>query len=206
LLSLRRVASRQSGQLEGEFRGKEDASESLSTKRGLHIRFARRIAAGRLPAKDEPIAVVLEYIVTTGSGGLHVATSSSFATLARFLGCIGAMACVPLAACSSSSKDVSASYVSPTQYAGYSCDQINMERQSVSRRAAELAGQLDNNAQTDKMVVGASALFLFPVGLFFVGGTGDQEAEYGRIKGEVQALESAAVQKNCFTQAASISR
>lgn len=116
------------------------------------------------------------------------------------------MVCVPLAACSSSSKDVSTSYVSPTQYAGYSCEQINMERQSVSRRAAELAGQLDNNAQTDKMVVGASALFLFPVGLFFVGGTADQEAEYGRIKGEVQALESAAVQKNCFTQAASTVR
>lgn len=183
----------------------EDASESLSTERSLHVRFARRIAAGRLPAKDEPIAIGFECIVTTGSGGWHVATSS-FATLARLLGCIGAMACIPLAACSSSSKDVSTSYVSPTQYAGYSCEQINMERQSVSRRAAELAGQLDNNAQTDKMVVGASALFLFPVGLFFVGGTADQEAEYGRIKGEVQALENAAVQKNCFAQAASTTR
>ena len=80
-----------------------------------------------------------------------------------------------------------------------------MERQSVSRRVAELGGQLDNNAQTDKMVVGAGALF-FPPALFFVGGTADQESEYGRIKGEVQALETAAVQKNCFTQAASTSR
>lgn len=126
----------------------------------------------------------------------------SLATLSRL---IGAVACVPLAACSSSSKDIAASYVSPTQYAGYSCEQINMERQSVSRRVAELGGQLDNNAQTDKMVVGAGALLFWPA-LFFVGGTADQEAEYGRIKGEVQALESAAVQKNCFAQAASTSR
>jgi hypothetical protein len=128
--------------------------------------------------------------------------TSSIAKLSRVLGVVASVAA---GACSSASKDVATSYVSPTQYAGYSCEQINVEMQRTSHRMAELGGQLDKNAQTDKMIVGAGAVLFWPA-LFFVGGTANEEAEYGRVKGEVQALESAAVQKNCFAQAAPADR
>ena len=104
--------------------------------------------------------------------------TSSFNKISCVLGVVVSVAAV---GCSSASKDVATSYVSPTQYAGYSCEQINVETQRTSHRMTELGGQLDKNAQTDKMIVGAGAVLFWPA-LFFVGGTANQEAEYGRVK------------------------
>ena len=41
-----------------------------------------------------------------------------------------------------------------------------------------------------------SAVVFWPA-IFFVGGNKDQEAEYGRLKGEYEAIQSMSVQKNC---------
>lgn len=98
--------------------------------------------------------------------------------------------------CSSSSKDIAAAYVSPAQYMGYDCEQLAMEAQRIHSRASQMAGRLDKAASNDKVTTVASTLLFWP-GLFFLGGTEQQEAEYGRLRGEYDAVQQAAVLRKC---------
>lgn len=101
-----------------------------------------------------------------------------------------------LAGCATSSKDVASTYVSPLQYQGHDCDQLAAESQRVQGRANQLAGRLDQAASNDKAIM-AGGIILFWPALFALGGTKEQEAEYGRLKGEADAVQQAAIQKRC---------
>ena len=101
-----------------------------------------------------------------------------------------------LAGCAAKSTDIATSSVSPLQYRGLDCDQIGDEMQRVSARVNALGGQLDQKA-TDDAGVTAIGIILFWPALFFVGGNKGQEAEYGRLKGEHEALHQVAIQKRC---------
>lgn len=103
---------------------------------------------------------------------------------------------VILTGCSTASKDISSSYVSPMAYQSYDCMQINAEAQRIKARVIELGGRLDQAATNDKMIATGGALLFWPA-LFALGGTKQQEAEYGRLKGEFEALEQASVAKKC---------
>jgi hypothetical protein len=105
----------------------------------------------------------------------------------------GAMA---LCACASKSEDIEAQYVSPLNYQHYSCDQLAQEGACVSRRAAELAGAVDNTAKDDAVLTGVGVVLFWPA-LLFLEGDGPQAAEYARLKGERDAIEQAAIEKNC---------
>ena len=85
----------------------------------------------------------------------------------------------------------------PLQYADYSCDQIKSEMLRVSSKVKSLTGELDENKENDQMITGAGLIIFWPA-LFFIGGTKEQEAEYARLKGEYEALDRVAVQKNCI--------
>lgn len=104
-------------------------------------------------------------------------------------------ACV-LTACAKATNEIPAAYVSPMQYGSYSCKQIEMEMQTVASRVSEVGGRVDKSASNDstKMAVG---MILFWPTLFFLDGDTPQAAEYARLKGEFDALEKAAIQKNC---------
>ena len=102
-----------------------------------------------------------------------------------------------LSGCATSSKDVATTYVSPIQYKDYSCDQISAELMRVSSRATELGGRLDQAAQSDAAITGIGLILFWPA-LFALGGTKQQEADYGRLKGEYEALSQLSVQKNCM--------
>ena len=102
-----------------------------------------------------------------------------------------------LNACAKSSKDIVATYVSPLQYADYACPQIKSEMVRVSSKVKALTGKIDTNNENDKMITGAGMILFWPA-LFFLGGTKEQEAEYARLKGEYEALDRVAVQKNCI--------
>jgi hypothetical protein len=104
--------------------------------------------------------------------------------------------CIGLGACASSKEDIPTQYVSPLQYSSYKCSQIEMEMQMVSRRVSELAGEVDKRASNDSAKMGVGLILLWPT-LFFLDGDGPQAVEYGRLKGEFEALEKAAIQKNC---------
>ena len=102
-----------------------------------------------------------------------------------------------LSACAKSSKDIVGTYVSPLQFADYECPQIKSEMIRVSSKVKALTGKIDTNNENDKMITGAGLILFWPA-LFFLGGTKEQEAEYSRLKGEYEALDRVAVQKNCI--------
>lgn len=111
----------------------------------------------------------------------------------RKLVCLSAL--LALAGCSTASRDVTAAHVSPMQYQSYECEQLAAEGERVHARADELAARLDKAAENDRKLVVASLLFL-PT-LFAIGGTKEEEAEYGRLKGEHAALQQASARKGC---------
>jgi hypothetical protein len=100
------------------------------------------------------------------------------------------------AGCSTASKDISASYVSPLQYQNFTCDQFAFESSRVQTRANQLAGRLDAAAENDKTITAVGAILFWPA-LFALGGTKEQETEYGRLKGEYDAIQQAAMYKGC---------
>jgi hypothetical protein len=100
------------------------------------------------------------------------------------------------AGCASRSDEVAAAYVSPVQYQSYSCDQLRQEAQAVSSRAAIAAGQQDSSRSRDTAVTAAAVIVFWPAA-FFVGGNNANTAELARLKGNMEAIESASVQKRC---------
>ena len=102
-------------------------------------------------------------------------------------------------ACSKSSKEIVGLYVSPLEYADYSCDQIKSDMIRVSTKVRTLTGELDENKENDQMITGAGIILFWPA-LFFIGGTKEQEAEYARLRGEHEALDKVAIQKNCIVR------
>jgi outer membrane murein-binding lipoprotein Lpp len=104
-----------------------------------------------------------------------------------------------LAGCASSAAEIKPSYVSPLQYQNLSCQQIGLEMERVSRRASEVAGVQDGNRSQDAWVT-AGAIVLFWPAAFFIKGDGQTAAELARLKGEFEALERVALEKNCNLQ------
>ncbi|WP_281856846.1 hypothetical protein [Litoreibacter halocynthiae] len=98
--------------------------------------------------------------------------------------------------CAQKSADISASYVSPLQYQSYSCSQISAEAQRLSGRASEVTGVQNKKATNDAVATGV-ALVLFWPAVFLIGGDKENGAELARLKGEMEALEKASIQKNC---------
>ncbi|HEY8567077.1 MAG TPA: hypothetical protein VIL65_16385 [Beijerinckiaceae bacterium] len=105
-------------------------------------------------------------------------------------------AALSVAGCASRPEDVAASYVSPVQYAGYSCRQLGEEAQAVSSRAAIASGQQESNRSRDAAVTAAAVVVFWPAA-FFVGGNNSNTAELARLKGQMEAIESASIQKRC---------
>lgn len=100
-----------------------------------------------------------------------------------------------LVACASKSDSVSAAYVSPLQYQSFTCNQIRSELARVSRRVNEIAGVQDSQASKDSVALGVGLVLFWPALFFMIGK--DKEEDLARLKGEFDALEQAAIQKNC---------
>lgn len=115
----------------------------------------------------------------------------------------GVVAISYLAGCATASKDVATAYVSPTQYQVYDCQQLAAEAQRLQVRYTELGGRLDQAASNDKTLTGVGLILFWPA-LFALGGTKNQEAEYGRLRGEYEAVQQASIQKKCAMGPASI--
>lgn len=104
-----------------------------------------------------------------------------------------------LAGCATASKDIAASYVSPLQYQSYDCGQLASETQRIQGRYVELGGRLDQAASNDAAIMGVGLIIFWPA-LFALGGTKQQEAEYGRLRGEFDAVQKASIEKKCNVQ------
>jgi hypothetical protein len=101
-----------------------------------------------------------------------------------------------LAGCATSSDKIAAAYVSPLQYQSYDCEQLSAESQRLHQRVTSLQGQVDSAAANDKAITGVGMILFWPA-LFALGGNQQQEADYGRLKGEHDAIQQAAVMKKC---------
>ncbi len=99
--------------------------------------------------------------------------------------------------CASQPKDIATISVSPILYQKYTCDQIISEADRVSRNAQRLYASLKETADTDAMQMTVGLLLLWPTLFFLEGSDGAEAIEYARIKGESEALEKAAIAKNC---------
>ena len=101
-----------------------------------------------------------------------------------------------VAGCSKGASDITPTYVSPAQYSAYTCEQLRNEMVRINGQANQLGGKLDKDKETDQGVVAAGIILFWPA-LFFTGGTKEQEAQYGRLRGEYIALEQQTNLKNC---------
>jgi hypothetical protein len=101
-----------------------------------------------------------------------------------------------LAACASKPEDITATYVSPVIYENYSCEELSIEAQRISSRAASMAGVQEKKATNDAVAVGVGVVLFWPA-LFFIKGNGATEAEVANLKGHMDAIEQASIQKKC---------
>jgi hypothetical protein len=106
---------------------------------------------------------------------------------------------VALAGCASSSSDITATYVSPVMFQNYNCQQLAMEAQSVSARAAILSGAQDSQRTKDAVATTAAVVIFWPAA-FLVGGDKQTAAELAQMKGQLVAIEQASIAKKCNIQ------
>lgn len=104
-----------------------------------------------------------------------------------------------LSGCATNPKDISPNYVSPVLYQNLSCDQLSMEAQRVANAASAATGAQSKQASSDAVATGVSLVLFWPA-LFFIGGDKHNAAQVAQLKGEMQAIEQANIQKNCGIQ------
>jgi hypothetical protein len=104
-----------------------------------------------------------------------------------------------VAACASKSSDITAAYISPVSYQTYTCQQLGLEAQNVSARAAVVAGAQDQKRSNDQVATGVAIVIFWPAA-FLVGGDGPTAAELSQLKGQMVAIEQASIQKKCGIQ------
>jgi hypothetical protein len=104
-----------------------------------------------------------------------------------------------LGGCASKSSEISAAYVSPIPYQSYNCEQLGMEAQAMSAKAAELAGVQDQKRTNDQIATGVAIVVFWPAA-FLVGGDGQVAAQLSQLKGQMNAIEQASIQKKCGIQ------
>lgn len=109
---------------------------------------------------------------------------------------IASLLVVLLTGCATSSHKVPVQHVSPMQYGNFDCKQLNMESNRIQMRINELRSRIDTRSQNDTAIATAGLLLFWPA-LFFLGGNAGEEAEYGRLLGEQQALTHTAFEKRC---------
>ncbi|MBF9048218.1 hypothetical protein LSUCC0031_13940 [Rhodobacterales bacterium LSUCC0031] len=106
-----------------------------------------------------------------------------------------------LGGCADRSESVNATYVSPIAYSSYSCRQLSEEAARLSARVSQISGVQDQKAKSDAIATGVSLILFWPAA-FLIGGDDETRQELSRLKGEMDAIESVAVRKNCSIQKA----
>jgi hypothetical protein len=107
--------------------------------------------------------------------------------------------CAALGGCASSSADITPAYVSPVMYQSYTCQQLALEAQGVSARAAQLSGAQDKQRTNDAVATTAAIVIFWPAA-FLVGGDKQTAAELAQMKGQMNAIEQASIAKKCGIQ------
>ena len=106
------------------------------------------------------------------------------------------MAALVVSGCAKGSSSISASYVNPVMYQSFDCEQIKAEAMRLSIKASELAGTQDQKAKNDAVAMGVGLVLFWPA-LFFIKGNDERAGELARVRGEMDAVQQASIQKSC---------
>lgn len=109
---------------------------------------------------------------------------------------VAAIAASVVAGCAKDADQVGPTYVSPITYESYNCQQLADEAQRVSIAAAQSAGVQDQKATNDKVAMGVGLIIFWPA-LLFTKGNDENTAELARLRGDMDAIEQASIQKHC---------
>ena len=104
--------------------------------------------------------------------------------------------CAVLAGCATRADNIAPAYVSTVGYQGLSCKQLAFEATEISARAAAATGMQNQKATGDAVAMGVAVVVFWPA-LFLLKGDGAQAAEVSRLKGEMQAIETASRRRGC---------
>ena len=100
-----------------------------------------------------------------------------------------------LSACAPQPEAILPTYMSPTTFSGQSCSQLNLRANDLNGRLAAATGQQKAAADSDAGKT-ALTLILFWPAVFWIGNK-DQAPAIASMRGEAQALQSAAAAQNC---------
>ncbi|MBP2281552.1 hypothetical protein H4W00_002365 [Psychrobacter sp. PL19] len=110
-----------------------------------------------------------------------------------------------LSGCASKSINIPATYVSPNEYASFSCSTLEDEMREISQRVATTTGQVDKKASVDSWQMGVGLVLFWPALLFLEGGDGVLQSEYALLKGKYEAVSSQYNRKGCATMTEKVS-
>jgi len=105
-------------------------------------------------------------------------------------------AAILLGGCAKDASEIRAAYVSPILYQSYTCAQLGQEATRISAKAAETAGVQDQHATNDKVAMGVGMVVFWPA-LFMMKGNDENAVELAHLKGQMDAIEQASIQKKC---------
>jgi len=112
-----------------------------------------------------------------------------------FKKCVVGMVIICVAGCASKSGKIEANYVSPLAYANYDCDMLTAEYARLVQQSSKINKQQDDVAGNDSVAMGVGLILFWPA-LFFIDND-DMREQVAQLKGEVNAVEQASIQKKC---------
>ncbi len=112
------------------------------------------------------------------------------------LAATAALAGLALAGCATRSADVRPLATPAAAFAGWSCERIVEEQDSVQQRAAETAWAVDERAGNNVIALGVGLTVFWPA-LLAMRPDGPEAADLARLRGRYEALQAAAAQHGC---------
>lgn len=106
----------------------------------------------------------------------------------RILAC--ALVLSALAACANRPETIKASYVAHEKYMDDECDQLTAKMADARQNLVKVSEQQNSKANGD-----AWGVFLLGIPVSKL--SGDHEADVGKWKGEVEAIDTAQIRKKC---------
>jgi hypothetical protein len=103
---------------------------------------------------------------------------------------------VALGGCATNPADIAPSYIPPSAYENSDCNQLSVEAQITAARAATAVGVQKRKATGDAIAMGVGMVVFWPA-LFFIKGDSNTSSEVALLKGEMEAIQTAAARKHC---------
>lgn len=107
-----------------------------------------------------------------------------------------ALLCAAYTGCAANPDKVDARYTSPNQFQGWSCEQLVDERKRLASEVQRVTGLQKENAEADVALMAVGLIVFWPA-LFGLAATKDRKDELARLKGEYEAVDESAKNKQC---------